>query len=116
MPANGMGTLLTRGPYTPRGYYRAAEPHPRRIARRGRRPSRPRRRRARMRRHRPLAGGHPLTLEGIREALQAMEVARYKLPEHLVIVDDLPLTKIGKVDKKALRELVREPSTTEETT
>jgi 2,3-dihydroxybenzoate-AMP ligase len=36
-----------------------------------------------------------------------MEVARYKLPEHLVLVDELPLTKVGKIDKKALREVVR---------
>jgi 2,3-dihydroxybenzoate-AMP ligase len=30
-------------------------------------------------------------------------VARYKLPEHLVLTDSLPATKVGKVDKKALR-------------
>jgi non-ribosomal peptide synthetase component E (peptide arylation enzyme) len=54
----------------------------------------------------PEPGAVP-TLEGIRQALQAMEVARYKLPEHLVLLDELPLTKVGKVDKKALRDLVR---------
>lgn len=51
--------------------------------------------------------GHEITLPGVREALIAMEVARYKLPEHLVILGELPLTTIGKVDKKALRALVR---------
>ncbi|MFI7703860.1 (2,3-dihydroxybenzoyl)adenylate synthase [Nonomuraea sp. NPDC049480] len=51
--------------------------------------------------------GHQLTLEGIRQALATMEVARYKLPEHLVLLDELPLTKIGKIDKKALREIVQ---------
>ncbi|MFG1687847.1 (2,3-dihydroxybenzoyl)adenylate synthase [Nonomuraea sp. NPDC049269] len=51
--------------------------------------------------------GHELTLEGIRQALTVMEVARYKLPEHLVLVEELPLTKIGKIDKKALREVVQ---------
>ncbi|NUT21757.1 MAG: AMP-binding protein [Hamadaea sp.] len=30
-------------------------------------------------------------------------VAKFKLPQHLVVVDALPLTGVGKVDKKALR-------------
>lgn len=30
-------------------------------------------------------------------------VAGFKLPEHLVLVDALPVTTVGKVDKKALR-------------
>jgi salicylate---CoA ligase len=30
-------------------------------------------------------------------------VARYKLPEHLVLGDELPATTVGKIDKKALR-------------
>ena len=34
-------------------------------------------------------------------------VAKYKLPERLELVEDLPLTRVGKVDKKALREDVR---------
>ncbi|WP_170223776.1 hypothetical protein [Nonomuraea turkmeniaca] len=33
--------------------------------------------------------------------------ARQKLPEHLALVDELPLTKIGKIDKKALRDIVQ---------
>ncbi|MFK0113036.1 (2,3-dihydroxybenzoyl)adenylate synthase [Streptomyces sp. NPDC091217] len=53
----------------------------------------------------PSAG---LTLESVRTALAAMEVARYKLPEHLVLVDELPLTKVGKIDKQRLREFVRD--------
>jgi salicylate---CoA ligase len=36
-----------------------------------------------------------------------MEVARYKTPELLLTVGELPLTKAGKVDKKALREIAR---------
>ena len=31
-------------------------------------------------------------------------VATYKWPEHLEIVDELRTTKVGKIDKKALRE------------
>jgi salicylate---CoA ligase len=53
-----------------------------------------------------------ITLEIIREALANMEVARYKLPERLVVLDELPHTKIGKIDKNALRGLVAAPSTT----
>jgi 2,3-dihydroxybenzoate-AMP ligase len=34
----------------------------------------------------------------------AAGVARFKLPEHLVVVDELLTTKVGKIDKKALRE------------
>ncbi len=30
-------------------------------------------------------------------------MARFKLPERLVLVDELPATKVGKIDKKALR-------------
>jgi non-ribosomal peptide synthetase component E (peptide arylation enzyme) len=30
-------------------------------------------------------------------------VARFKLPEHLVLVAELVSTKVGKIDKKALR-------------
>lgn len=30
-------------------------------------------------------------------------VAKFKLPDRLVVIDELPVTKVGKVDKKALR-------------
>jgi 2,3-dihydroxybenzoate-AMP ligase len=55
---------------------------------------------------------HLITLEIIREALTNMEVARYKLPECLVLLNELPHTKIGKIDKNALRALVTTLSTT----
>jgi salicylate---CoA ligase len=47
-------------------------------------------------------------LEDIRAAFTAMEVARYKIPERLLTVGELPLTTVGKVDKKALREIARD--------
>jgi salicylate---CoA ligase len=47
--------------------------------------------------------GATVTLNEIRESMDAIGVARFKLPEHLVIVAGLPATKIGKIDKKALR-------------
>jgi len=40
------------------------------------------------------------------DQMRAMGVAAFKLPEHLVVVDRLPLTKVGKIDKKALRDHV----------
>ncbi len=46
---------------------------------------------------------HDVTLDGIRAGMHAAGVARFKLPEHLVLVDELATTKVGKVDKKALR-------------
>ncbi|GAB3975274.1 (2,3-dihydroxybenzoyl)adenylate synthase [Actinoallomurus acanthiterrae] len=49
-----------------------------------------------------MRAGEP-TLDEVRAALDAAGVARFKLPEHLVLVDELPTTKVGKIDKKALR-------------
>jgi 2,3-dihydroxybenzoate-AMP ligase len=36
--------------------------------------------------------------------MERAELARYKFPEHLVVVAQLVTTKVGKIDKKALRE------------
>ena len=47
--------------------------------------------------------GAELTLEQIRQSMEDAGVARYKLPEHLVLTESLPATKVGKIDKKALR-------------
>ena len=35
--------------------------------------------------------------------MEQIGVARFKLPEHLVIVDELASTTVGKIDKKVLR-------------
>ena len=35
--------------------------------------------------------------------MEEVGVARYKLPARLVVVDALPTTGVGKIDKKALR-------------
>ena len=48
--------------------------------------------------------GASITLEEIRESMEELGVARFKLPEHLVLVDELLTTPVGKIDKKALRE------------
>lgn len=48
--------------------------------------------------------GQTLTLERVCEHLQEVGIAAHNLPERLEIVDRLPMTKIRKIDKKALRE------------
>ena len=50
-----------------------------------------------------LTPGAALTLDDVRAAMTKAEVARFKWPERLVIVPELPATKVGKIDKKALR-------------
>lgn len=44
-----------------------------------------------------------LSLVQMREFLRDRGVAEYKLPDRLVVVADLPLTPVGKVDKQLLR-------------
>lgn len=51
--------------------------------------------------------GDTVTLEDVRGVMERAGVARFKLPERLVVVDDLLTTKIGKTDKKALREDIK---------
>jgi salicylate---CoA ligase len=53
----------------------------------------------------PQAGAQ-ITLEEIRAGMAAAGVARYKWPERLEVAAELPVTKVGKLDKKALRELL----------
>lgn len=48
--------------------------------------------------------GRTVTLDEVRTSLDEAGVARFKLPEHLVLVDELLTTPVGKIDKKALRE------------
>jgi 2,3-dihydroxybenzoate-AMP ligase len=47
--------------------------------------------------------GATVRLADVQDVMRAEGVARFKLPERLVLVDSLPSTNIGKVDKKALR-------------
>ena len=155
VPDGAPGSLLTRGPYTPRGYYRAAEQNARAftedgwyrsgdicrrtaggnlivegrdkdmINRGGENVSAEEvenlvyqlpavRQVAAVAMPDPELGervcvyvvprpGATVTLAEVRAALELAEVARFKLPEELVTVAELPVTKIGKIDKKALR-------------
>ncbi|GIF16435.1 (2,3-dihydroxybenzoyl)adenylate synthase [Actinoplanes teichomyceticus] len=47
--------------------------------------------------------GSTVTLAQVRDVMREAGVAAFKLPERLELVDSLPVTAIGKVDKKALR-------------
>jgi 2,3-dihydroxybenzoate-AMP ligase len=56
----------------------------------------------------PRPGAEPIELTELRRALTELGTARYKLPELLEVVDTLPATAVGKIDKKRLRnELAR---------
>ena len=48
--------------------------------------------------------GRDVTLGAISDAMATAGVARFKWPERLEIVAELPVTKMGKLNKKALRD------------
>ena len=50
--------------------------------------------------------GDSLTLARLNEFLLGKKIAKFKLPERLELVDVFPVTAMGKVSKKALRELI----------
>ena len=159
LPDEEPGVLLTRGPYTPRGYYRAAEQNARAFTPDGWYAS------GDVVRRRPDGnlvvegrdkdminrGGEKIsaeevenlvyrmpgiaqvaavaapdaelgericvfvvpapgvgapTLDTIRDGMAAAGVARFKWPERLEVVAELPVTKVGKLDKKALRDML----------
>ena len=51
-----------------------------------------------------LRPGMALTLPELTDFLLAKEIARFKLPERLEVLDELPLSRFGKVMKRALIE------------
>ena len=49
-----------------------------------------------------------LTLEELNEFLKSeSDLAHWWLPDHLIVVEDMPMTATGKIEKKALREQFR---------
>lgn len=156
LPTGEAGVLLTRGPYTPRGYYRAAEHNARAFTSEGwyRTGDIVRLRgdgnllvegrdkdminrggenisaeevenfayqvdgisqAAAVAMFDPELGervclyvvpepGATVELSDVHDVMRQAGAARFKLPERLVTVDSLSMTKIGKIDKKALRE------------
>lgn len=51
-----------------------------------------------------LKKGESLTLEEVVDYLQKKEIAAFKLPERLEVISEFPLTNIGKISKKDLKE------------
>jgi 2,3-dihydroxybenzoate-AMP ligase len=51
-----------------------------------------------------MAPGRAIALDDVVAVMNGAGVARFKLPERLVLVEGMPITKVGKIDKKALRE------------
>lgn len=52
----------------------------------------------------PKPGHQAPSIEDVRAAFDQQGVAAYKRPERLEVVGELPMTKVGKINKKALRE------------
>jgi 2,3-dihydroxybenzoate-AMP ligase len=52
-----------------------------------------------------LRRGHSLNLQGLVSFLKTKEIAKFKLPERLEILDDFPVSSFGKVSKKALADM-----------
>jgi 2,3-dihydroxybenzoate-AMP ligase len=52
----------------------------------------------------PKAGHEPPTLQEVRDFFDRTGVAAFKLPERLEVLSEIPMTKVGKIDKKTLRE------------
>jgi len=166
VPEGSAGALLTRGPYTPRGYYRAPEQNARAFTSDGwYRSGDIVRRRSdgnlvvegrdkdminrggekvsaeevenlayalpqvahcaavampdpdlgeRVCLYAVLKPGTTLTLDDLRRSMAAAGVATFTWPERLEIVDELRTTKVGKIDKKALREDIAQRLTARE--
>lgn len=57
--------------------------------------------------------GQVVTFEGIISYLKAQNISVLYLPERVEIVSEIPLTPVGKTDKKRLREAIREKIETE---
>lgn len=56
-----------------------------------------------------LRSGETFTLEELSDfLLKDRKIAKFKLPERLEFVDELPVTKVGKFEKKSLREKIIE--------
>jgi 2,3-dihydroxybenzoate-AMP ligase len=55
-----------------------------------------------------LHDGQQLELEGLNETLLRHEIAKFKLPERLEVVDVFPLTSFGKVSKRDLVAMISE--------
>ena len=53
-------------------------------------------------------GAAPPTVDDLR-SFAGSRLAHHKLPEDVVAIDEVPLTSMQKVDRRALAEMVRSP-------
>ncbi len=52
--------------------------------------------------------GNTLDMQSIHQFLKGIGVASYKLPDQVEIIEEWPLTSVGKIDKKALDQMAQE--------
>jgi len=52
-----------------------------------------------------VAGDETISLEEIIDFLKEKKIAKYKMPEDLRVVDDLPKNPVGKVLRRELKDL-----------
>lgn len=52
-----------------------------------------------------ISNKEDISLAEVRTFLKSIGVSDYKIPDQLEVVDSFPLTKVGKVDKKTLKEM-----------
>ncbi|GAA2879569.1 (2,3-dihydroxybenzoyl)adenylate synthase [Streptosporangium fragile] len=57
-----------------------------------------------------VPGGTPPTLQELRVFMMGRGLAAFKLPDRIETVDELPVTPVGKIDKRALVRMVSERS------
>ena len=58
----------------------------------------------------PRDAKQPPELEELLEVLRSHEVARFKWPERLEVMAELPRNPVGKILKRSLRERLRDPA------
>lgn len=51
------------------------------------------------------------TLESLRDHVSSLGLAGFKRPEKLIVLDEMPLTKVGKIDRVTLRQYARQAET-----
>ncbi len=53
-------------------------------------------------------GWDHLDVPGLSRHMKQLGLAKFKWPEHIELIDELPLTKVGKLDKTTLRQRIKE--------
>jgi 2,3-dihydroxybenzoate-AMP ligase len=61
-----------------------------------------------------LRPGHSLALDGLVSFLMTKEIAKFKLPERLLLCQEFPVSTFGKVSKKALADMAEQQAGTDD--